>query len=66
MTKDALDPMTAFYFNVATGEVEQGLVSDWTGRMGPYPSYEAASRARETAAERNRIWDEEDREWDDD
>ncbi|MFV0253968.1 MAG: hypothetical protein ACK5H2_11640 [Beutenbergiaceae bacterium] len=66
MSTDALDPETAFYFNTATGEVEQGMVSDWTDRMGPYASYDEAARALQTAAERNRAWDEADREWDDD
>lgn len=51
---------TEFYYNVATGEVEQGKVSDWAGRMGPYPSREAAEHALETASRRSAAWDEQD------
>lgn len=65
MSTQELDPKTAFYFNTDTGKVEQGLVSDWTNRMGPYASYDEAAKALQIVAERNRAWDEEDREWDD-
>ena len=32
-----------FWFNPTTGEVEEGRVSPWTDRMGPYPTREAAA-----------------------
>lgn len=50
-----------FYFNVETGEVEQGKQSSWSSRLGPYPTREAAEHALETARRRNAAWDEEDR-----
>ncbi|MCU1432025.1 MAG: hypothetical protein JWP95_1130 [Actinotalea sp.] len=53
----------AFWFNPSTGEVEEGRVSPWTDRMGPYPSREAAQQALETARRRSQAWDEEDRRW---
>lgn len=52
-----------FFYNPETGEVEQGMVSPWTRRMGPYPTREAAQRALETARARSDAWDEEDRRW---
>ena len=33
------DPSQAFYYNLETGQVEQGYVSDWTDRMGPYATH---------------------------
>lgn len=52
-----------FYYNIETHEVEEGKVSDWTQRIGPYPTREAAERALLTAAERSASWDEADRKW---
>ena len=49
-----------FYFNVTTREVEEGKVSDWGRRMGPYPTREAAVHALETATARTEAWDAED------
>ena len=49
-----------FYFNVATHEVEEGRVSNWARRMGPYPTREAAEQALETAARRTEAWDADD------
>ncbi|MEV7972117.1 SPOR domain-containing protein [Cellulomonas sp. NPDC089187] len=50
-----------FYFNVETGEVEQGKQSSWSSRLGPYPTREAAEEALSTARQRTAAWDEEDR-----
>ena len=49
-----------YYYNVTTGQVEHGLVSGVTHRMGPYDTPEEAARALETARERNLAWEEED------
>lgn len=54
-----------WFFNQETGEVEQGLVSAYDKRMGPYDSKEEAERALEIVAERNAQadeWDKEDEE----
>lgn len=55
--------MTEYWFNTESGEVEVGRVSPWDKVMGPYPTYEAAAHALESAHERTEEWDEEDREW---
>lgn len=52
-----------FFFNLDTGEVEQGRVSAWDRRMGPYPTREAAQAALEKAHARTEAWDEADRRW---
>ncbi len=52
-----------YYFNLATGAVEQGLQSSWTQRMGPYATREEAAEALATARRRSEDWDEQDREW---
>ncbi|MFC0674244.1 SPOR domain-containing protein [Brachybacterium hainanense] len=56
--------MSEFYFNVATGQVEEGRQSPGTELMGPYASRAEAERALESAAARNKAWDEEDAAWD--
>lgn len=66
MSSEPIDPTKAFYYNTETGEVEQGFVSDWTDRMGPYRTREEAANALATAAQRNQAWDQADREWDGD
>lgn len=58
-----VDPERGFYYNLSTGEVEQGLQSSWTQRMGPYPTREAAQHALETAHRRTEAWDDDDRAW---
>lgn len=52
-----------FFFNPTTGEVEQGKVSPWTTRMGPYPTRAAAQEALALARTRTDAWDAEDRRW---
>ena len=54
--------MAEFWFNTATGEVEEGRVSDWSVVLGPYPTREAAARALDTARSRAAAWDREDQE----
>ena len=56
-------PADEWYYNIETKQVEQGLVSDWTKRIGPYPTKEAAEHALEIAAGRNAAWEEADRRW---
>lgn len=52
-----------YWFNVATGQVEEGHRSDSTDLMGPYPTREDAGNALQKARENTERWDEEDREW---
>lgn len=62
MTHDD-DGTEQYWYNPTTGEVEQGRVSPWTERMGPYPSREAAQAALDRAQARTDAWDEADRRW---
>lgn len=55
---------TAWFYNVATGEVEHGPQSLGRSLMGPYESRDEATRALATAQERTQAWDEEERERD--
>ena len=61
-----LDPSQAFYYNLSTGKVERGLVSDWIERIGPYATEAEAANALERARARNKEWERQDREWDGD
>ncbi|VEW12075.1 Uncharacterised protein [Brevibacterium casei] len=61
--KDIDEANSKWYFNTATGEVEQGLVSDWNHRMGPYNTEAEARDALEQAKKRNEEWDEDDEKW---
>lgn len=63
MTDQIAQDDHGWYFNPATGQVEQGQISPWTDRMGPYPTREDASRALATVRERNAAWDAQDEEW---
>ncbi len=57
----------AYWFNVRSGQVEEDD-DRAAGRdvLGPYDTREEAARALETAAERTKEWDDEDRRWDGD
>lgn len=63
MSDDANLTENGYYFNLATGAVEQGLQSSWTQRMGPYATREDAAAALAKARQRSDDWDEQDREW---
>lgn len=52
-----------FYYDLATGEVQEGKVAGWTSRMGPYPSAEAARHAMDKVRSRNEEWEEDDAAW---
>jgi hypothetical protein len=66
MSTEPLDPERAYYFNTRTGEVEQGYASSWSDRMGPYATRAEAENALAIAAQRNKQWEQADRDWDDD
>lgn len=55
--------MGTFWFNVKTGQVEEGHQSKGEDLMGPYSTAEEASRALQIAREKTEKWDAEDREW---
>jgi len=52
-----LDDDVAFYYNLTTGEVEEGRQAAAQHLMGPYPTREAAAAALETARGRTDAWD---------
>jgi hypothetical protein len=54
-----------FYYNLATGQVDEGKVRGATNRMGPYASAEEATQAFARAKARNEKWAEEDEAWED-
>ncbi|MFZ0161896.1 MAG: hypothetical protein WAL50_22935 [Kineosporiaceae bacterium] len=56
--------MERYWFNTTTGKVEADAdKSRGEVLMGPYPTFEEAARALQTARERTEKWDEEDRRW---
>jgi hypothetical protein len=55
-----------FFYNLTTGEVEEGKVHGATNRMGPYPTAEAARAALQQAEQRNERWDAADAAWEED
>lgn len=61
---EKLDPSQSYYYNLKTGRVERGLVSDWIERIGPYATHAEAAKALERAQARNEEWERQDREWD--
>jgi hypothetical protein len=53
-----------YYFCLDHGVVEGVDGCRGEVRLGPYASFDEASRALETARRRTEQWDEEDEEWD--
>lgn len=54
---------TQFYYNLSTGNVEEGAQSPGTELMGPYATRQEAEQALSTAAARNEKWDQDDADW---
>lgn len=55
-----------YWYNVNTGQVEQGEdTNPKSDMMGPYATEAEASNAIESAHARSEKWDEEDREYND-
>ena len=55
-----------YYSNLETHQVEQGKISSYDNRIGPYDTREEAEHALEIAKERNRVadaYDEQDDRW---
>jgi hypothetical protein len=55
--------MTEFWYNLVTGQVEEGRVSPWDQVMGPYATRELAENALSRAQERTQTWDDDEDEW---
>ncbi|MCS6710726.1 SPOR domain-containing protein [Brachybacterium sp. EF45031] len=58
--------MTEFFYNLRTGQVEEGRQSQGPDLMGPYATREEAQQALATAEKRNESWDAEDAAWEGD
>lgn len=54
-----------WFYNQATGEVEQGKTSSFEHRMGPYDTREEAEHALDKVKERNEAADAADEKWED-
>jgi|GEM_PF-102494 len=52
-----------YWYNLKTGQVEEGRLSSWTQRMGPYATPEDAFAALERARKRDEAWQAADDEW---
>lgn len=57
------DDKTEYYFNTHTRMVEKGRLSSWEHLLGPYDSFDEASKAIELADKRSDAWDEADADW---
>ncbi|ALB03327.1 hypothetical protein [Kocuria palustris] len=55
-----------YWYNLSSGQIEQGQQSDYSQLLGPYASEAEARRALETAAAKSKAWDEKEREFRDD
>lgn len=49
-----------YWYNMATGQVEFGMLSPSTDRVGPFDTEAEAAHAPEKLQERARVWAEED------
>lgn len=63
MSEQVPDSEHAWYYNTTTHQVEHGMWSAFTDRIGPYPTQAAAEHALATAKSRNDAWRAQDREW---
>lgn len=45
-----------YWYNVLTGQVEQGMISPAADRVGPFDTEADAARAPETWRERSQAW----------
>ncbi|WP_261622900.1 SPOR domain-containing protein [Nesterenkonia marinintestina] len=52
--------MAEYWYNVQTGQVEEGQQSSWSKLLGPYPTREEAAQAMQQVRANNEAWDEAD------
>jgi len=57
------DTTGRFWFCIEHHRVEKGEDTHGSNHLGPFPTEEAAARALETVAERERAYDAEDSAW---
>lgn len=51
--------MTEYWYNVTTGQVEEGAQSSWKHLLGPYDTREEAASALRRVRENNDAWEDE-------
>ena len=49
-----------WYYDIATGQAQQGKVTNWDNRMGPYATRGVAVAALGKEKARNESWDAQD------
>lgn len=49
-----------YWYNIETGQVEEGAQSSWKHLLGPYSSYGEAAQAMERVKANNEAWEDED------
>ena len=54
------DESQKYWYNLTTGQVEQGFASPMADRAGPFDTPEEAANAPELMRARSRDWDEDD------
>lgn len=52
--------MAEYWYNVQTGQVEEGQQSSWPKLLDPYSTREEASKAMDQVRANNEAWDEDD------
>lgn len=52
-----------YWYNLSSGQIEQGRQSDYSQLLGPYATEDEARRALEIAAAKSKAWDEKEREF---
>ena len=53
-------PMTEYWYNVNTHEIEEDAMSDWSQLIGPYKTRDEAEHALEKVKARNEAWEKGD------
>ena len=52
--------MADYWYNINTGQVEEGATSSWKHLLGPYKTYAEATRALDRVQRNNERWEEND------
>lgn len=50
--------MAEYWYNLQTGDVEEGPQSSWSKLLGPYSTREEAAQAMSRVEENNEAWEE--------
>lgn len=50
--------MSEYWYNIRTGQVEEGAQSSWKHLLGPYDTHAEAAQAMNRVQENNERWDD--------